>query len=81
MKVHVLPKPGRTVLLPGLNLPLAPEGTVVEYSAHWVRRMLDGDIEVRELEQAATATPAAPPPAAIETQPADKPRESTRRKP
>lgn len=80
MKVLVLPKPGRTVRLPGLNnLPLPPEGAVVEFDAHWARRMQDGDIEVRELPPAAQA-PAIEQSAGIEQTPPAPPRESTRRK-
>ncbi|MDR1656132.1 MAG: DUF2635 domain-containing protein [Deltaproteobacteria bacterium] len=46
--ILVKPLDGKRVLNPSQNppVPLPPEGTVVERSIYWDRRVSDGDVEV-----------------------------------
>ncbi|MFZ5538133.1 MAG: DUF2635 domain-containing protein [Pseudomonadota bacterium] len=55
--VHLLPRPGLTVLMPDTFIPLPPEGRTVRLDSYWRRRLRDGDVTVRQ-------TPPAPAPAA-----------------
>lgn len=56
MKVHLVPRTGRLVLMPETHQPMPPEGRTVEFNAHWQRRVLDGDVDVREQTGTETAT-------------------------
>ncbi len=60
MKVVLIPRPGRTVLMPGSNRPMQPAGEEVDWNAYWQRRYLAGDV-TRSQPNTGTAAPAAAP--------------------
>lgn len=43
-RLFLLPTPGLRVVDPVTRKPLPPEGTWVEYSTHWLRRLREGDV-------------------------------------
>jgi len=46
VKQFVRPRPGLQLRDPATGEPIPPEGTIVEWSTFWARRIRDGDVEM-----------------------------------
>lgn len=45
MRAKITPRKGRTVLIPGIDRQVPPEGMDVEWNSHWQRRFQEGDVD------------------------------------
>jgi hypothetical protein len=56
LKRFIRPTANRRVINPASGKPLASGGELVDYDQYWVRREIDGDVSIQEVESTERAS-------------------------